>query len=768
MIRLLLLLPLVLALSAQPAYSNEQPAIGDWQTQAKNAGLNEAEIKRLGADKVLGGRTELLQSFSAYLGSAFPQFLTSDAVLNAYHVLFEETLRLQELANAPAYQKFLPMLWKLLAVEPRPFTGDEEYVAAAQTRAQFIIGVAVKLLGGDISLAPDPLRVAIEEEAAAIEKAEGQRKPALLGPPDPDFLGFDYTLFRPAGFYENSPKLQRYFRVVRWLQLVPFRTKRPEELLSFLIMDAVLQMENPDDSSREERDSLRSGFEHATSVWARFGLKSEGCPFEFNSRGPFTQQEATKEFLLKETSQYSTISRNLIKLNSVPTNDRLREPPADPDAEPEFRLLQPLDLPEAQALRAAEAIPSAAGSPAGLEFAAWLGTPLARRLLEKRGDAERLAALDHNLPENPNVEDSDGSEKPIPAGWENVDDRDGTCWAQMHALRGLFEMDPRAPNFLQSESWQRKTLLTICASWAQHRHAWILQSRTNILYGAAFHVPQQLIEPVPEFFQRLGLVCAKMSRLSSEIEEYSEFSEAIQSDLESLIEGIQSKKPPKEFIKAACHSVERYQMVFSGSVQEYSHDQAGLENCLPFLESLVKLIASQDPATLKTLNDTRDAFELWGFTPGKVRQQWEELSRTCLRVALLCHKQLSQTAFSASETSWLQSIGSQLAEAMLYQGNSYLSPNDDAPRIARLSSNPRDGSVLHVAIGRPRKLHVLYPWKDGEIYCEGAVMPYHEMTDTRTITDEEWRKRFQGGERPPVPAWLREMVPTEGIGLNKK
>ena len=277
-----------------------------------------------------------------------------------------------------------------------------------------------------------------------------------------------------------------------------------------------------------------------------------------------------------------------------------------------------------------------------------------------------------------------------------------------------------------------------------------------------------MIEPVPDFFQRLGLVCAKMSKLSSEIEEYSEFSETIQSDLESLIEGIRSKKLTKEFIEAACQSIERNHLVLGGFLEEYSHDQAGLENCLPFLESLAKLIASQDPETLKTLKDARGGFERWNFTPGKVQQQWDELSRACLRLALLCHKQLSQTAFSASETSWLHRIGTQLAESMLYQGNSYLTPNDDAPRIARISSNPRDGSVLHVAIGRPRKLHVLYPWKDGEIYCEGAVMPYHEVTDTRTITDEEWRKRFQGDERPPVPAWLREMVPTEGIGLNKK
>ena len=82
-------------------------------------------------------------------------------------------------------------------------------------------------------------------------------------------------------------------------------------------------------------------------------------------------------------------------------------------------------------------------------------------------------------------------------------------------------------------------------------------------------------------------------------------------------------------------------------------------------------------------------------------------------------------------------------------------------------ADPRDGSVMHAAIGRPRLMHVLYPWQGKEVLCVGVVMPYHEVKDTKTLTDAEWRERFRvrDGKRPPVPEWLKGFVPLEGVKL---
>ena len=45
------------------------------------------------------------QVFSAYIGSPLPVFVTSDSVLNAYHVLLEESIRRMETARARDLKK---------------------------------------------------------------------------------------------------------------------------------------------------------------------------------------------------------------------------------------------------------------------------------------------------------------------------------------------------------------------------------------------------------------------------------------------------------------------------------------------------------------------------------------------------------------------------------------------------------------------------------------------------------------------------------------
>jgi hypothetical protein len=60
--------------------------------------------------------------------------------------------------------------------------------------------------------------------------AQGAEKPAWLGPPDAGFSQIDYTRFKPRGFYTQSETLQRYFRAVAWLQAIPFRVEKDEEL----------------------------------------------------------------------------------------------------------------------------------------------------------------------------------------------------------------------------------------------------------------------------------------------------------------------------------------------------------------------------------------------------------------------------------------------------------------------------------------------------------------------------------------------------------
>jgi hypothetical protein len=221
------------------AQDDESKPPKNWQEAAKRAGLTDEQSTRLENDKFLVTGVEELQSFRAYLGGRDPQFVTSDAVLNAYHVLFEETLRQQEEVQATGLKDFCGTAWKELGSIDAGYTGDAALIAKSKSRAMFIIGVALKLMGGEPDGASSELKKSIEDEVALIQKADGRHKPVLLGTPEPSFVAFEYALFRPVGFYADKAVLGRYFRAVRWLQLVPFRVEIPEEYLAFHMLGTI-------------------------------------------------------------------------------------------------------------------------------------------------------------------------------------------------------------------------------------------------------------------------------------------------------------------------------------------------------------------------------------------------------------------------------------------------------------------------------------------------------------------------------------------------
>src|SRR5262249_48881483 len=88
---------------------------------------------------------------------------------------------------------------------------------------------------------------------------------------------------------------------------------------------------------------------------------------------------------------------------------------------------------------------------------------------------------------------------------------------------------------------------------------------------------------------------------------------------------------------------------------------------------------------------------------------WEKLAGACRRLEVLAHKQLRRVRFSAEDNEFFTGYGATLAGIMLYGGNSYLTPRDDAPRVVDVYSNPGEGKHLLVGITRPRALWLLYP-----------------------------------------------------------
>ncbi len=130
----------------------------------------------------------------------------------------------------------------------------------------------------------------------------------------------------------------------------------------------------------------------------------------------------------------------------------------------------------------------------------------------------------------------------------------------------------------------------------------------------------------------------------------------------------------------------------------------------------------------------------------------------CGRLQCLSHKQLRGREYAPAEKEFLKRYGQRLGALMFYEGNSYKTPRDDAPRVVDVFSSGKQ--VLEVGIGKPRALYVLYPWQGKEVLCRGAVLPYHEFVHHERLTDEAWRKLLSSPARPAPPAWAA--VFTEG------
>jgi hypothetical protein len=117
--------------------------------------------------------------------------------------------------------------------------------------------------------------------------------------------------------------------------------------------------------------------------------------------------------------------------------------------------------------------------------------------------------------------------------------------------------------------------------------------------------------------------------------------------------------------------------------------------------------------------------------------------------------------FTEAEAEFLRSgYGEALAKLMFYDGNSYMDSRDDAPRIIDVASNPQKGRYLKVGIGRPHALYVLYPTKNGEILCRGAVLPYYEFAHPQRLTDAEWKTLLDSKDKPAPPVWVQSLMGT--------
>ena len=177
---------LVVAIQSQevrrlPVWELDATAEKPWEEVARKNGLGDKDIEMLRRNKfVIAGKSHK-QIFEPYLGGDVPAFVTTDSLLNGFHVLFEESISRLEKVQA---QK-LPGILQNIALEfewnSGLVKGDRALLTGAHKRAALVLGTARQLLDARALPKDQELRSLIEEEAARVVAGKETRKPVWLG-----------------------------------------------------------------------------------------------------------------------------------------------------------------------------------------------------------------------------------------------------------------------------------------------------------------------------------------------------------------------------------------------------------------------------------------------------------------------------------------------------------------------------------------------------------------------------------------------------------
>jgi hypothetical protein len=440
---------------------------------------------------------------------SIPSFVSSDAVLHAFHVLYDLALR-----EAEVYS-----FWDLLGnlTSSMLDSSFNQYLAApegrwkdAALRNMMFFTVALKLIDSNYMIPPAfPFQVDIEV-AKVLSLIEAHDTIS-----DEWFQEYreDFTQFVPRGHYTRSETLERYFKAMMWygrvsLRLQPDLPESPNDkgmdntaqaiLISLALMDEISTM-----------PAGITGYDLWDAIYEPtvffVGAADDLLPTEYLE---LVQSIYGSEITIPE------LDDDVLLENFIDAALELREPAILGHPVPDtltltqtmgLRFMGQRYIPDSYIL--GQLVYKNVGTmanprlmPIGLDVMAALGSDRAWELLEP----EKVYA---------------NYESQMNMLWDMVGNITEAEWTSNLYYLWLYSLlpflsDPGEgyPLFMQSEAWVDKQLSTALGSWAELRHDTILyakQSYTWELTGFP-DVVKGYVEPVPQVYARLASLCKMM------------------------------------------------------------------------------------------------------------------------------------------------------------------------------------------------------------------------------------------------------------------
>ena len=449
----------------------------------------------------------------------FPNFVTTDLFLQAFHMYFDCLLRdVEEQRLLPVmtdFSKTVHQEMSNIALQ----TKNPELKAAAEYDMAFF-AIAHALLTGKLSLAvPAAYKETVAEEIAHVKEAGITYSEFLGYTPKNKMPKYFYSTYRPRGHYTRSDSLKRYFMGMMWLQSAPFGTEMPKYLKSALLIADVIgkndKLRQLYETVNEPITFLMGQTDNVSLMQVYQLMKQQNLPLETCLKKK--RKLAKIRQFIEELDETQTrikpkfISSSKVKLNVIPQRYQ-------PDAEV---LQEMVDYDSKPTLRP---------EPTGLDVLAAIGIQSAERILLKElNEQERWNKYEENL-------------QRMKQRMSEIDWNCSVANRWIASTKDINAVPEGAPYFMKTPQWDKKTLNSALASWAELKHDAILYAKQP--FGAecgGYGVPEpitrgyvepniaywtkaiELIDATNALLQKYNLTTEKSKSCTEELRDKAEF-----------------------------------------------------------------------------------------------------------------------------------------------------------------------------------------------------------------------------------------------------
>jgi hypothetical protein len=415
-----------------------------------------------------------------------PNFITSDSVLQLYHIFFDFSLRHIE------KEKLLPaatlLSSKMLERSLSTYnTTKEAKVKKAAAMLIVYFAVAKGLFTGMPPAVPQGLAAPVQAELNLIKAHAGRSVSPCFG------HKMDYSQFVPRGHYTRSNELKRYFLGMLWLGQSLFDLQSDDQLRATQLSTYYLLYYDINDAQwgKGRLKGLWQTIYEPTTFYV--GLADDLSPEQVQQA--MKQVYGEKAFpiaQLADDAKLQKLRKRLLELNPQKVKTAYFDMP-----NVGVRFMGQRYVPDSEIFQRLTKYDKR-NFPKGLDLFAIMNIPEAIALLDTH--YQEPAKWSGYLPEREKLT-KEFAARPS-SDWEQ-----NLYWSWLDVLRVLLKPShPQAPAFAQSQAWRYKQLNTALASWAELRHDTILYAKPSGAQAGDGEEPPRIrgyVEPVPEFFSRL-------------------------------------------------------------------------------------------------------------------------------------------------------------------------------------------------------------------------------------------------------------------------